>query len=423
MTTAAQSSIVLVISLVLMLFGLIFAVFVDPYMDKRRRGVMIGIVGLVFVLLWQNWQDYAIYMEGGSPYSRMLLGILGYCVRPAILALFFYIVSDKKTHNAVWVLIAVNTLVHLSALFSGVCFKISPDNHFVRGPLGYTCHIISALLLAQLLFVTVLECRDERKKDLIIPAFNTAMILSSVAADTNADPVPVSFLTAAVVLSCLFYYIWLHLQFVRQHENVMKEEQRIRIMVSQIQPHFLFNTLSTIQSLCLIDPKKASETVEKFGTYLRQNLDSLNREDVILFETELEHTKVYAEIEMLRFPNIKVEYDIEDTTFGVPALSLQPLVENAIRHGVRVRRNGLVTVSTREYPGYHEIRVTDNGKGFNVAEAMEADKSHIGLRNVKNRIETLCSGTFLIDSKLGEGTEITIRIPIRAEQNGKDAGK
>ena len=421
MGTILQPTILLEITLVMMMLGLIFAVLVDPYMDSRRRRVMIGIVCMVFVLLADNWWDYQLYMEGLYPFRRMLAGIVGYCVRPVILALFFYIVSSRETHNKVWALIAVNTVIHLTALFSGVCFRINENNHFVRGPLGFTCHIISALLLMQLLFVTVLECKDERKKDLVIPAFNTAMILAAVAADTGAEPVPISNLTAAVVISVLFYYIWLHLQFVRQYENVMKEEQRIRIMVSQIQPHFLFNTLSTIQSLCLIDPKKASETVEKFGTYLRQNLDSLNREDMILFETELEHTKVYADIEMLRFPNIRVEYDIEDTHFGVPALSLQPLVENAIRHGVRVRRNGLVTVTTREYPAYHEIRVKDNGKGFNVAEAMEADKSHIGLRNVKDRIETLCGGTFLIDSKLGEGTEITIRIPHRKDQSGKDA--
>ena len=404
-----------------MMLGLIFAVLVDPYMDSRRRKVMIIIVGLVFLLLFQDHLEYQLETDGTMAYRRMLAGVLGYCIRPTILAMFFYIVSNRESHKKVWALIAVNAAVHLTALFSGICFRITPDNTFVRGPLGYTCHVISALLLMQLLFVTVLECKDERKKDLLIPAFNTAMIIAAVAADGTTGGMVVSYLTVAVVISVLFYYIWLHLQFVRQYENVMKEEQRIRIMVSQIQPHFLFNTLSTIQSLCLIDPKKASETVEKFGTYLRQNLDSLNRENMILFETELEHTKVYADIEMLRFPNIRVEYDIEDTHFGVPALSLQPLVENAIRHGVRVRRNGLVTVTTREYPAYHEIRVTDNGKGFNVAEAMEADKSHIGLRNVKDRIETLCGGTFLIDSKLGEGTEITIRIPHRKDQNGKEA--
>lgn len=417
MNPISQPTIALQSAMVLILLGLVFAVLVDPYMDSRRRKFMMAVVGVVFVLFMQNRWEYLLELSGESPFQRMLVSMLGYIIRPVVLALLFYIISNKEDHKSVWGLIAVNTVVHLTALFSGICFKITPDNTFVRGPLGYTCHIISALLLMHLLFVTVLECKDERKKDLVIPAFNTAMILASVWADsvTEEGPTPISYLTVAVVLSVLFYYIWMHLQFVREHENTMKEDQRIRIMVSQIQPHFMYNTLSTIQSLCLINPQKAAETVEKFGTYLRQNLDSLDQPDLILFETELEHTKVYADIEMIRFPNIRVEYDIQDTHFGVPALSLQPLVENAIRHGVRGRKSGLVTVRTREEAGCHVIRVIDNGKGFNVAAAMEADKSHIGLRNVKERIERMCGGTFLIESRLGEGTEITIRIPIKAE--------
>ena len=417
MISFTQPTIALQTTMALIMLGLVFAVLVDPYMDSRRSRFMMAVVGVVFLLFLQNRWEFLLELSGEFPYRRMLVSMLGYILRPVVLALLFYIISNKENHKTVWVLILVNTAVHLTALFSGVCFKITPENTFVRGPLGFTCHIISALLLMQLLFVTVLECKDERKKDLVIPAFNTAMILGSVWADSAMEDglAPISYLTVSVVLSVLFYYIWMHLQFVREHENTMKEDQRIRIMVSQIQPHFMYNTLSTIQSLCLINPEKAAQTVEKFGTYLRQNLDSLNQPDLILFETELEHTKVYADIEMIRFPNIRVEYDIEDTHFGVPALSLQPLVENSIRHGVRGRKDGRVTVITREEAGCHVIRVVDNGKGFNVAAALEADRSHIGLRNVKGRIERMCGGTFAVESKIGEGTEITIRIPMKSE--------
>ena len=96
MNLSLQPTIILELSLVLMMLGLIFAVLVDPYMDSRRRRVMIGIVGLVFLLLWQNWQDYQLVLEGNSPYGRMVLGVLGYCVRPAILAMFFYRLDDAK---------------------------------------------------------------------------------------------------------------------------------------------------------------------------------------------------------------------------------------------------------------------------------------------------------------------------------------
>ncbi len=186
--------------------------------------------------------------------------------------------------------------------------------------------------------------------------------------------------------------------------------------MSQIQPHFLYNTLSSIQALCLTDSEKAFDVTEKFGTYLRQNIDSLDRPELIPFEKELEHTRVYSEIEMIRFPSIRMEYDTPDTGFMIPALTVQPLVENAIRHGVRSVENGLVRVSSKKAGGFHEIVISDNGKGFDAAAAENADGTHIGIRNVRERLASLCCGTMTIESAENAGTKITIRIP--AEDGG-----
>ena len=192
-------------------------------------------------------------------------------------------------------------------------------------------------------------------------------------------------------------------------------EQRIEIMMTQIQPHFLNNTLSTIQALCRIDPEKAFDTTAKFGTYLRQNIEFLNQPDLIPLEKEIEHTRLYADIERLRFPNITVVYDLGDTEFSLPVLTIQPLVENAIRHGVRIRKSGLVTVRTQAYDDRHEITITDNGKGFEPRTATRGGM-HIGIQNVRERIERMCGGTLKIDSKIGEGTTVTIQLPRREEK-------
>ena len=126
---------------------------------------------------------------------------------------------------------------------------------------------------------------------------------------------PVSFLTISIVISSALYYIWLHFQFVRAHEKDLAAEQRIQIMMSQIQPHFLYNTLATIRSLCLKSPETAAQTIDKFSRYLRQNLDTLSQSGLIPFRQELEHVKIYTEIEMLMFPYIHIRYDIEDDRF------------------------------------------------------------------------------------------------------------
>jgi len=188
-------------------------------------------------------------------------------------------------------------------------------------------------------------------------------------------------------------------------------EQRIKIMMSQIQPHFLYNTLSTIQALCKTDPEKAFETTEKFGSYLRQNIDSLGQPKLIPVKKELDHVRIYAEIEELRFPGVKVEYETDDMDFMIPALTVQPLVENSVRHGVRKRGEGVITVRTRKTSGFHEITVHDNGIGFNVSAAENDDGTHIGLQNVRERVESMCGGTLTLESVIDEGTTVTILIP------------
>jgi len=114
---------------------------------------------------------------------------------------------------------------------------------------------------------------------------------------------------------------------------------------------------------------------------------------------------------VLRFPDARVEYQIEDDQFEIPALTIQPLVENAIRHGVRNRKDGLVTISTKRESGWHQITIQDNGAGFDTKEQVPAGGTHVGLRNVKDRIEQMCGGTMALRSEIGKGTSITLRIP------------
>ena len=403
----------MIAALLIQMAGLVFAVYADPYVKRAHRIIMMMIMGMVLLLIAQNYADMVLSTSVSMPFVRTMVCIAGYTLRPMIIVLFFYIVKEDGDYDRAWLLNGINAALQLTALFSGVVFSISPGNTFERGPLGYSCHIISALLLIQLFYISIHSYGRLHKADIVIPVFNLLLIVGAVIADTvlGVSDSPVSFLTAAVVSCCLLYYIWLHLQFVHDYETEKQAEQRIQLMISQIQPHFLFNTLSTIQALCRINPEKASETTEKFGTYLRQNLRSMDQPGLIPFEKELEHVRLYADIEMIRFPFIKVEYLIEDDDFSVPALSVQPLVENAIRHGVRIRENGLVTVRSWLDMDAHMISITDNGCGFDVQKALSADKSHIGIRNVKERIEKMCGGTFTINSTPGNGASVIISIP------------
>ncbi len=415
MTQEILSSVIILLPLVLQLVGLTIAVLTDPYISVKHRHVMLIIAAFVFILILQNNSEYLLEQYISKPFLRTVVAVIGYSIRPMILVLFYYIVGKRKSYRPAWILIGVNAAIHMTAFFSGICFSISESNRFSRGPLGYSCHIISAILLAYLIYLTAKEFTRMKRSSALIPAVNASFIIIAVLFDSfvSLRNYPVSLLTITIVSSCVFYYIWLHLQFVREHERALMAEQRIQIMMSQIQPHFLYNTLSTIQALCKTDPEKAFITTEKFGTYLRQNIDSLSQPKMIPIQKELEHVRIYAEIESIRFPSVRVEYDTPDLDFQIPALTIQPLVENAIRHGVRIRKVGIVTVSTRKTPSGHEIEIRDNGKGFDVNASENSEGSHIGIRNVRERIEKMCGGTVEINSVPDEGTTVVIAIPNR----------
>lgn len=189
-------------------------------------------------------------------------------------------------------------------------------------------------------------------------------------------------------------------------------ESRIAVMISQIQPHFLYNSLAVIQELCYEEPKKAEKAIGTLADFLKENMISSMSDKVISFREELNHTKKYLEIEHLRFEEqLSVVYDIQTDQFCIPSLTLQPIVENAVRHGVRKKEEGgTITISSREQEQYFEVLVEDNGLGFDKNELEIQEGTHIGIKNVRDRLERMCHGQLEIHSEQGKGTCAVIRI-------------
>lgn len=206
-----------------------------------------------------------------------------------------------------------------------------------------------------------------------------------------------------------------------EHDRRINEEldnERVNIMLSQIQPHFLYNVLNTIHYLCGKDPVTAQKAVSDFSDFLRQNMDSLTLKNPIPFEQEMKHVQLYLNLQKLRFEDdLRVVYDIGPTDFNLPVLTLQPIVENAVKYGVRMKEGaGTVRISTRKTTGGYLICVKDDGPGITNEEdwhGTDRERSHIGLENVRRRLEAMCGGKLLIESEPGEGTLCTIFIPRR----------
>ena len=189
------------------------------------------------------------------------------------------------------------------------------------------------------------------------------------------------------------------------------KESRISIMLSQIQPHFIYNTLGTIERMCLKDPQKAFDLVRNFSLYLRGNFSELDSVTPIRFVDEIKHVEYYVNIEKVRFPDMNIEYDVEATEFVLPALSVQPLVENAIKHGLmRLETGGTVKIHSYETPTHFCVAVTDDGVGFDT-DAPRDEKKHVGLRNIRGRLNAMVNGDLIVESKPCTGTKAVIMIP------------
>ena len=206
----------------------------------------------------------------------------------------------------------------------------------------------------------------------------------------------------------------LHRSRLEAEKNIVEaelKESRISLMLSQIQPHFIYNTLGTIERMCLKDPQQAFDLVRNFSLYLRGNFSELDSVAPVRFAEELKHIEYYVNIERVRFPDMNIEYDVETTDFVLPALSVQPLVENAIKHGLmRLESGGTVVIHSYETPTHFCVEVKDDGVGFDANAPVEG-KKHVGLRNIHGRLKAMVNGELILESEINVGTKAVIMIP------------
>ena len=193
--------------------------------------------------------------------------------------------------------------------------------------------------------------------------------------------------------------------------NAQLAESRISTMMSQIRPHFIYNTLGSIEQLCMLDPPKAGSLVHNFAKYLRGNFGELDNPKPILMSQEMEHVHHYISIENVRFPDMTFTFEMNSEDFHIPALTVQPIVENAIKHGLmKLPKGGTIRVVSYETDTEYCISVMDDGVGFDT-NAPSDDRKHLGLRNIRERLKVMVNGTLEIESTIGVGTKVLIRIP------------
>ncbi len=373
----------------------------------------ITVILTIFIEECEHWS-----MVHGYVKLRLVLSVFKYLLYPLIM-LFVIMMIEKQKLN-IWILwgsYIVNVLVYTSAFYSDIAFTISSDNHWSGGPLRYFVYVISFCYIAYFVIAFYFKHKKDRSilitYSLIVLFVAVAMLFGMISSDNDY------IILDSTILGGLLYY-YLSYAFIKSNESLQIKEIELKnkqneLMISQMKPHFIYNTLNTIYSLVDIDKEKAKETIAKFAKYLRVNLDLKN--ELININDEINHCMNYTDIEMARYKNIVVNYDIQDIAFKIPPLSVQPMIENAIKHGIRIRDEGIVNVSTYKEDDYHIVKIEDNGIGFK-EEDIDKNKEHvhIGLNNVRTRITELCKGELIVSSVIDVGTTIIIKIPVKVDE-------
>ena len=193
--------------------------------------------------------------------------------------------------------------------------------------------------------------------------------------------------------------------------NAQLTESRVSTMMSQIRPHFIYNTLGSIEQLCNIDPPKAGELVHNFAKYLRGNFGELDNPKPILMSQEMTHVHHYISIENVRFPDMTFSFEMNSDDFYIPALTIQPIVENAIKHGLmKLEKGGSIRVISYETDTHYCVKVEDDGVGFDTDVLLD-ERKHVGIRNIRGRFKAMVNGSLEIESTPNLGTKVLIKIP------------
>lgn len=389
----------------------------DKASNDKDSKLFLGMIVLAyFGIIFDN---LSWIIDGSAQYRELniVLNTGGFLVNPIIMVLFWnyqnvVFIGESKTSDRLKKVINILAFVDVTTIIissaTGFLFTIDANGRYDDGKGMVLSYAYPVFVVACCIFEN-LRRQLPIKKKLSLLAFGLAPIVTMIFL------IPLeqySFVYVVFFIDLILIYGTVHSQKGIELAEKSKEltEKQTQIMVSQIQPHFLYNTLTAIYQLCDIDTELAQKTILDFSTYLRANMDGIKSTEPIPFEKELDHTKTYLAIEMLRFSDIlSVEYNVEATDFMIPALTLQPLVENAVKYGIRSREDGgTVTISTKRENSKIYISVHDDGMGFNVNVKKSDDRSHTGIDNTRQRLKLMMNADLVVESEIGIGTTATI---------------
>ena len=403
--------------MVMMAIGIAFSAFM-PALDRWNRRYFIAFFSLFFlcivscflaIVFWEKPEmaqaSRIVYLFEGlllsTPVFMPTLILLHSCGENLRKSLLLKIVTALECVYIIWVAVIQ---------FTDAFYYVTPDNHFFRGPL-WALWMIPLALIMILNIAAVIRRRKKLSKKYYIALLEYLLPMTAAIIVHMFISAEIFVVFGMALLATIMFGLILSDnmdQYSKQQQEIAR--QRASVMVLQMRPHFIYNTMTTIYYLCKQDADKAQQVTKDFTEYLRKNFTAIVSEKTVPFTDELKHTQAYLAVEQAQHEdNLFMEFDTPHTRFRVPPLTLQPLVENAVKHGLDPNGDPLhIRVKTRQTDSGSEIIVENDGPDFNPATDNEP---HIALNNIRQRLELMCKGTLDISPRPGGGTVVKVTVP------------
>ena len=403
--------------ILLTILGIVFSLVV-PIFDKWNKRYLITLFSFQLLCMATCFLDIIIYdnpkmvtLEKINIFLEFL-SLISIVVMPSV---FLSHYAGEKLKNGLLAKIAIVFGITFIALliigqFTDIFYSVTPHNEIKRGPL-FPLLISPVLVILLFDIVGVFVIRKRILKAYFI-AFLVYLPPLIIAVFLHMFLSLELFIVLAIGLWALTILVLMVKENAKEYFNQQKEiaNQNAHILVLQMRPHFIYNTMTSIYYLCEQDPNKAKQVTLDFTTYLRKNFAAIASEETIAITEELEHTHAYLAVEQAQFEDtLFVTFDTPHTLFRIPPLTLQPIVENAVKHGMIASDKPIhITVRTRKTATASEIIVEDDGPGY---QPKDDNEPHIALNNIRQRLEMMCKGTLEIYSGDKGGTVVKITIP------------
>ena len=404
-------------SLLLMGMGLCFS-FIMPGVDRWSKRFFMVFFSLLFFFCCFFLLEMLFYgipgMEWVSIIANFVMSLFSAIPLPMMTLFLLHLSGESWQKSLLFHMVLAQFVIYFILLviaqFTSAIFYVTSDNLFHFG--SWYPLIVAPTIVIELLNLTGLVRRRNMLTKKQFVAILISLLPLTVALAVHMFVAAFPFINIGIAISAISMYgIVLSDEIERQLRQQREiARQSAGIMALQMRPHFIHNTLMSIYYLCRQDPAEAQRVTLDFNNYLEKNLSALASDETIPFSEELEHTVAYLNVEQALYDeNLFVEYDTPHTGFRVPPLTLQPIVENAVKHGLDPDSEPLfITIQTRETDSGSEIIVSDNGPGF---EPAADDKPHIALANIRQRLKMMCRGKMTIMQREGGGTVVKLIIP------------